>query len=440
MNHYFRKTAAFALTGAMLASSIPLPSFAEEDIPEVDDLPAIAESVENNTDEIKTATEENNANETESPAEKSGKSEPKVQLDSIDKLTAIDKIDFTFTVSDSFAGEITERVADIGEEVKGTLNHYIRGTAQYQYHILTLSGAKGQVSLWRVDYGSLQNTNHYTNEPMYFYQGFRVEDNQLVRYDPNEYTEYKNDFYVQVKASGDNINEVSFNYKPYSQTKNLNERMKGAQLCENVDYTAFSTDEISLKDKFEEKDEEKIIKEEIERNRGYDVTEQDPERYVTVVKGERNDGRMLGYSINFIAEIPFENKNSDYSYLGNNLKLALIGLENTLDGKVYRNDVMVRLAGDKGCLWFKVGDGEFGKNDDGTQFVKSEYNSLISFDGYQRVYNTINHKSLNVELTFSGENMELDKAVLVDGSYKYSFNADQIKYIGGGKSTYEKLW
>lgn len=149
---------------------------------------------------------------------------------------------------------------------------------------------------------------------------------------------------------------------------------------------------------------------------------------------------MLGYSINFIAEIPFENKNSDYSYLGNNLKLALIGLENTLDGKVYRNDVMVRLAGDKGCLWFKVGDGEFGKNDDGTQFVKSEYNSLISFDGYQRVYNTINHKSLNVELTFSGENMELDKAVLVDGSYKYSFNADQIKYIGGGKSTYEKLW
>ena len=62
MKHYFRKTAAFALTGAMLASSIPLPSFAEEDIPEVDDLPAIAESVENNTDEIKTATEENNAN------------------------------------------------------------------------------------------------------------------------------------------------------------------------------------------------------------------------------------------------------------------------------------------------------------------------------------------------------------------------------------------
>ena len=109
----------------------------------MDDLPAIAESVENNTDEIKTATEENNANETESPAEKSGKSEPKVQLDSIDKLTAIDKIDFTFTVSDSFAGEITERVADIGEEVKGILNHYIRGTAQYQYYILTLSGAKG---------------------------------------------------------------------------------------------------------------------------------------------------------------------------------------------------------------------------------------------------------------------------------------------------------
>ncbi len=71
MNHYFRKTAAFALTGAMLASSIPLLSFAEEDIPEVDDLPAIVEPGETNTDvkpesdETKT-TDDNGENKSES--------------------------------------------------------------------------------------------------------------------------------------------------------------------------------------------------------------------------------------------------------------------------------------------------------------------------------------------------------------------------------------
>ena len=64
MNHYFRKTAAFALTGAMLASSIPLPSFAEEDIPEVDDLPAIVEPGE--TTPSTDADLSKNINDTES--------------------------------------------------------------------------------------------------------------------------------------------------------------------------------------------------------------------------------------------------------------------------------------------------------------------------------------------------------------------------------------
>lgn len=46
MKHYFRKTAAFALTGAMLISSIPLMSLAEEDITEVQDITAIADTGE----------------------------------------------------------------------------------------------------------------------------------------------------------------------------------------------------------------------------------------------------------------------------------------------------------------------------------------------------------------------------------------------------------
>lgn len=86
MNHYFRKTAAFALTGAMLASSIPLLSFAEEDIPEVDDLPAIVEPGEttpstdadlskniNDTESSKNTDSKNdNSSKNDNDAQKSG--------------------------------------------------------------------------------------------------------------------------------------------------------------------------------------------------------------------------------------------------------------------------------------------------------------------------------------------------------------------------------
>ena len=76
MNHYFRKTAAFALTGAMLASSIPMPSFAEEDIPEVDDLPAIVEPGEtpsNPTVDLPSADENDSKDTNTGKTDESGK-------------------------------------------------------------------------------------------------------------------------------------------------------------------------------------------------------------------------------------------------------------------------------------------------------------------------------------------------------------------------------
>ena len=367
----------------------------------------------------------------------------KVHLRSVQTLTNIDKIDFTFTVSTDFEGIITNNVANVGSNVVGCLEHFSSGSSDY--YILSLNGNKGKISLWTVNYRSLDSKDVLSSSsPIEFSSCNRLVDDSLVIYDANEVL--PDSFFLQGRFENNSLEEVKFNYKPFSYDVVVSNNMTNSVLCKDIRYESFNSENTTLSDKFQDKDKETEIENAIKENEKYDVQEQDPERYTTQVKGVRNDGRVIDYSISFIAEIPLNTDNNNnlpawYSRLGNNVTATLIGFTQTIDGEENRNYTMIRFSGTKGNAWFNNADTIPMKTEDDTIIVDNSYVSLVSFDGKERVYNSVTHETLDTKITFSNDdNMYLLNIAIKIGNKTISVDSSNVKYIGGGKATYEKLW
>ena len=102
---------------------------------------------------------------------------------------------------------------------------------------------------------------------------------------------------------------------------------------------------------------------------------------------------------------------------------------------------MIRFTGSKDTIWFNNADTIPDNSDSKYIVVDNSYVSLISFDGKERVYNSVNHDTLDTQITFNNDNdMELVSIKIIVGSKSISVESNNIKYIGGGKATYEKLF
>ncbi len=351
-----------------------------------------------------------------------------VHLSSLDGLTLVDKISFDFTTEDSFVGVFANEVASIGDSVSGELEHYKTGSRHY--YILTLSGSIDTMSLWSVNYDSLDNINVLSaNIPMRFSTVNRVENEALIIYDglPDTFS------FKGIFESG-NIKSVLVSYAEFSYNVVIDSSMSDAIECDNVKYEFIKTGEKVLSKEFEEKNKEELIKEQKTKDEIYDVPEQDSERYVTKVKGVRNDGKLMDYRINFIAEIPVD-INGEYD------AATLVGFTGMVDGNDTHNYTMIRLSGGKGGVWFKNANTEPRSLDGDVIIVDNSYDSLISFDGIQQVYNSVNHDILDTEITFKNDaSMELVSIQLSIEGQTVTADVDDIKYIGGGKAAYEKLF
>lgn len=387
--------------------------------------------------------QEDNSEEQEEVEEKEEKPEEKVSrqdhVGNIKSYILREKFTFTFVADESFRGAITEEVAEIGETVYCESRVYLKewnsNRTKNRYHnVMTLKGSKGTIDIWG---GILYDLDYI---PLYkptdvimvgvtanrVIKGYSAEP--LVRYSGGN---WKDDYIrIQAEFDGTEITGMKIKYEPEEErTYREDLYMKDSIDCTSFEYELLvPLEEITEK----EKEEEKALE---ERN---------PEKYVTKVRGKLRDGAYADYRINSIYEIPLLFSDPDlpqwYENLGDDVKAYLISFTQIIDGKDRRNYTMVKLEGEDGKLWFINGNAEFSKKQGGISRIVSEYNSLISFDGYERIRNTLEYETINLTIEFlPDDSMSISSVTMDIDNESFEASEEELKYIGGGKLTYESF-
>ena len=350
-----------------------------------------------------------------------------------------EKMEFDIIIDESYIDTVFEEVADIYETVHCTIYCTFSGSG---YFILTLEGDKGKKSLWeKVD--GIGFTNGYKlSFSLYKY----VENNKFIC---NE-----NGFYDKIYVLGkyeDNTDlKLQVYYEPISKVNIFELEPSNTLQADSLTYECFmdaeqfEKDSLNLYALFNMPDKAEYIEQLREYNELNGTNEQDSERTTTALRGTGSDGVVQDYYITFIAEFPITISSTalpDWcDDLGDDIKATLIGFTQTVDGKDRRNYTMIRFSGSKDTLWFQNGGGTIHGPDGNIRLIENYYHSLISFDGTNKVYNSVSHETVDLGLTFSNDEMELLSIQLDIGSKSQTTDADSIKYIGGGKATHEKIW
>lgn len=350
-----------------------------------------------------------------------------------EEFKRIEKVEFDVTIDESFSGTIFEEISDINSNVHCSIeNIFLDGTRL----ILTLEGEKGKKQFFEKLYGF----ESVSGDKLYFTVDNQIRDNIAVI----DNSVKLDTIYFEGNFSNKELKNIAMYLSPYGQPFKIKDTNK--VFTQNVNYECYEPDgKKVLNSLLGIKDKNEVIEEAQKDKEKYDVEEQDPERYVTQVKGVMKSGRVHDYSISFIAEIPLNTNNRNlpdwYSKLGNDVTATLVGFTQIVDGKENSNYTMIRFSGSKDTIWFHNADTIPMKEENGTILVDNSYVSLISFDGRERIYNSVEHETLDTKITFSNdENMELLNIAIKIGTKTISTDSKNVKYIGGGKATYEKLF
>lgn len=181
--------------------------------------------------------------------------------------------------------------------------------------------------------------------------------------------------------------------------------------------------------------------------------EQDPEYYITKMK---NSYELFGeqfvtdYKINFIAVMPIDVSAKAapdwYAKLGDDVKATILGISSTLNGEERNCYTMVKFEGSKNHIWFDMLSGSHKINWSKTDYTADdvlemtlEYDSLLSFDGEEKIQNTLDKEYFDARMYFSHEDFSIKSIEFDIGLATDTVTSDEINYIGGGKAVYEKI-
>ncbi len=347
----------------------------------------------------------------------------------IEDFMHTDIVEFDFVLPEDSDNSLTKEVAKPGETVSAVVDQY-RKNRRY-VHVLTLSGSLGEVSFW-TEYQNMQleeSLDLYSdNLPIVFNDQDRFENGNRGYYPVGK---TKDSYPVQIRFNSGKLYSVTF-------AEDIE--------CTNISHTSLVEDS-SMEDKYGDKDKEAMI-EQLEKDMQNGAKEQDLERYVTEMRTFEEDGSEgFDFYVSFLAQadidIPASASTPDwYDKLGDNVKATIVGITQTWAGKDRRNYTMIKFTGDDDSIWFDMSmitpSAAIGEED---CYVETIYSSLISFDGFQKIQNTIEYDTTSTVLNFDNfENKKLTSVVFEIGKKKVEISADKIKHIGGGKIAYEKLW
>lgn len=353
---------------------------------------------------------------------------PNVKGD-IEDFTHTDIVEFDFVLPEDSDNSLTKEVAKPGETVSAVVDQY-RKNRRY-VHVLTLSGSLGEVSFW-TEYQNMQleeSLDLYSdNLPIVFNDQDRFENGNRGYYPVGK---TKDSYPVQIRFNSGKLYSVTF-------AEDIE--------CTNISHISLVEDS-SMEDKYGDKDKEAMI-EQLEKDMQNGAKEQDLERYVTEMRTFEEDGSEgFDFYIAFLAQADMDISASAstpdwYDNLGDNVKATIVGITQTWAGKDRRNYTMIKFSGDDDSIWFDMSMIiPSAAIDEKDCYVETIYSSLISFDGFQKIQNTIKYDTTSAVINFDNfENKKLTSVVFEIGKKKVEISADKIKHIGGGKIAYEKLW
>lgn len=180
---------------------------------------------------------------------------------------------------------------------------------------------------------------------------------------------------------------------------------------------------------------------------------QDPERYVTKMKHSyelSGEQYTIDYYINFVAVLSLDVSSKAlpdwYRALGHDVTVTIVGITHTLNGKDRHCYTMVKFAGKSDSVWFDMSSGshriDWSKTDytaEDSLEMKLIYKSLLSFDGTEKIQNTVDNDSFETRIYFSHEDFDIESIEFDFGVVTDKVTADEINYIGGGKDIYAKF-
>lgn len=378
------------------------------------------------------------------------------------KYRDVENIEFDITLDETFSGTPFENAGDIGETIHCTINNYSTGSSWY---VLKLKGSNGEIGFMK--YTNEAFSGSTTGRYLDFDINSKFEDNVFYRLeDSPEFGHIRLCGYLSDGTVGGASlmympDHTPFEINPTNQidAKNIEyeylwseEKLKNGR---NL-YSLFGIPEKTIEITYDEEDEiskpgdvktEKSEVEEVDTDEEAKKEKdgvQDPERFVSFIKGPTKDGGYWDYDINFIARLDLDERRvmpDWYEALGDDVTATIMGLTHTFNGKVRRTSTMLRFQGSKDTIWFESGNTFFHEKEAGKPIVwECEYNSLLFFDGATTINNTIDYETIDSTLKFSNDgNMTLEAITLEIYEEEFEMGEDEIKYISGGKEVYEKF-
>jgi len=347
-----------------------------------------------------------------------------------------ERLEFEIEIKKEHEDTILIEFGEVGDVLKCTVEQVsIKGSEKF---IFTINGDKGTKSYYTAISG-LDLTGGNAGNSLEFRNKETYDDGILY----NEHiTAWKSaSFIISGTSEKSEVTDVFVSVESRGMGKNLN-RIS----TKNITYEYFydvnsSVSKRSLHALLGVTKEDLINKAETENN------QQDPTNYVTEMRGVYEDGEeIIDFYFSFVAEADIEQLSSSspewFEKLGNNVKATIVGVTQTLNGKDRRSYTMIRFTGDNGIKWFDNNVTEPGFDEKNNEYsVYNSFDSLTSFNGFQKVKNTKDYESTSATLYFNNdENRTLNSILSNVGNNKIKVLEKDIKYIGGGKIAYEKLW
>ena len=364
-----------------------------------------------------------------------------------EKLEPMETLTFDFVLNDGYNGSVLDAVSSSGGTVNCTISTYWNNGVTV---FAKFSGNKGSRALY-AETGAMTT---WDGPSVTFKESAYMDGDTMVQNadcgpdgERGEFvlmgdTELKDTQFFYYSCMSTSSDKTKMNKAVYTMTEAEKKSGHASNLGTILGFLS-SGETVTKKtedDKTTEIKKPDVIDKNSPENKVYELST-DAGRFESLYRGTTTSGVVSDYRINFIAQFPIDNYTESLADFGSNLTATVVGFHMTRNWVDNGNMTMIRISGSKKEVWFKNNSTEpYSPYGDGI-VVNTSYDELVSFDGIKSVYNSDSHTTLFAQYTFANDdNMELKGIVIKYLEDPVEVGSDQIKYIGGGKSTYEKLW
>ena len=360
------------------------------------------------------------------------------------EMKCLEKLTFTVPVTKEICRSFLGVLTNEGETLKFTVNQVY--TNEWLF-FMTIEGSNGKKVLWRDNENNIGSYRAYEK----FYESDTIDENHNLVYDGNCWP--NNAVTIKGSADDDEITGVNINvdsrgigdasYNVKADGENIKYEFYGKDYTveggRNL-YTILSLTYEKVQKELEEKKQQ----------------EKANQTNTILFKGYTDDKSMyLDYKVLFAAQADLDVEEAVapkwYKELGSDVKVTILSLMRRIDGKEKRPPyLLMRLKGSEKSRWFKIDSETPSKNlsNEDTEYLGDlhydmEFRSVKSFDGKNLVgqdYSDSDIIHASIRFDYAESQSVLSGIDFIIESQKTEVDAENLKYIGGGRTLYENIF